>query len=86
MKNKTKQLAIALGESTHTHMLSMVSKKHSIEHDDVAADESIKFLLEGTGVITHEEHDTIVLPQGRYSKTNQVEFNPMDGTVNRVFD
>lgn len=86
MKNKAKTLVLALGESTHTHILNTVSKKHNIESEAPASDESIKFLLEGTGVITHEEHDRIVLPEGKYSKTNQVEFNPMDGTVNRVFD
>lgn len=83
MKNKNKKLILALGESTHTHIMTSTKE---IAYEDPATDESIKFLLEGTGVITHEEHDRQVLTPGKYAKTNQVEFNPMDGTTSRVFD
>jgi hypothetical protein len=50
------------------------------------AGEAITFLLQKTGVITHEEHDRIVLDPGKYHKTNQVEYDPFNQTVSRVFD
>jgi hypothetical protein len=85
MKKTAKKVALALGESTHTHMLS---SKAEIKYEDVEKQPaSIDFELEGTGAtITHEEHDRIVLEAGKYSKTNQVEFNPMDASVSQVFD
>ncbi len=38
------------------------------------------------GVLTHDEHAKMVFEKGRYRSYNQVEFNPFDETVNRVFD
>ena len=80
---KSKSLVLALGESTHTHIMHC---EQEIEFTEPDANEAITFMLKGLGVITHEEHDRVVLPEGKYSKTNQVEFNPMDGSTSRVFD
>jgi hypothetical protein len=80
---KTKKLVLALGESTHTHI--MHSEK-AITYKVNEQTEAIAFLLEGTGVITHEEHDRIVLEPGAYRKTNQVEWDPFNQTTSRVFD
>jgi len=38
------------------------------------------------GILTHDEHDKMVFPKGNYKSYNQVEFNPFDNTVQRVFD
>jgi len=42
--------------------------------------------LKSVGVLTHDEHDRMVLEAGKYRSFNQVEFNPFDQTVSRVFD
>lgn len=85
--NKTKKnahkLVLALGESTHTHIMHSEAE---IEAEVDESTEAIAFLLKDTGIITHEEHDRIVLEPGRYHKTNQVEFDPFNMTVSRVFD
>jgi hypothetical protein len=44
------------------------------------------FIVHDKAVVTHEEHDKIVLDKGTFYKTNQVEFNPFDNTISRVFD
>jgi hypothetical protein len=80
---KTKKLVLALGESTHTHIMHC---EKEIEYELDEQTEAISFLLKDTGVITHEEHDRIVLKPGRYHKTNQVEFDPFNQTISRVFD
>ena len=82
MQKTTKKLVLALGESTHTHIMT---SKSDIDYRDLG-NESISFLLKGTGVITHEEHDRIVLPAGSYVKVNQVEYDPFLNEVVRVFD
>ncbi len=78
---KTKKLILALGESTNTHIMTC-EKEVEYTQDGL----NIDMLLEETGVVTHEEHDRILLPPGQYSKTNQMEFNPLDQTLNAVFD
>jgi hypothetical protein len=47
---------------------------------------SITFMLADMGILTHDEHDKMVFPKGKYRSYNQVEFNPFDNTVQRVFD
>jgi hypothetical protein len=81
-KKKTKKLVLALGESSHTHILNCAKE---IEYEQ-GTDEAISFLLKDTGVVTHEEHDRIVLPPGKFHKTNQVEWNPFSQETSRVFD
>jgi len=57
-KVKGKTVMLALGEGSHSHILNMVGDatvESEILSDDIHA--SIDLLLEGTGVITHEEHD-----------------------------
>jgi hypothetical protein len=48
--------------------------------------ESIDFELKALGVLTHDEHAKMVFEAGQYRSYNQVEFNPFDQTVQRVFD
>jgi len=81
-KDKAKKLVLGEGETIgHKHVLESAS---SIEYEK--SDDAIRILLCGSGVLTHDEHDRMVLTPGRYHSYNQVEFNPMDNTINRVFD
>lgn len=80
---QSKRVVLASGEGAHTHAVN----------SDIAIDfthmgnETIKFEVKAkNAVITHDEHDRIVLSQGVYYKTNQVEFNPFTNTVSYVFD
>ncbi|WP_343566249.1 hypothetical protein [Sphingobacterium sp.] len=80
--NKSKRLVLGEGETIgHKHVLEC-SKAISYEKSD----DNIRLFLSGIGILTHDEHDRIVLKSGKYRSYNQVEFNPMDETVNRVFD
>jgi hypothetical protein len=54
--------------------------------DYVEDQQGINFMLKNMGILTHDEHDRMVFEPGDYKSYNQVEFNPFDGTVNRVFD
>jgi hypothetical protein len=78
----TKRLVLGEGETIgHKHV--MESNKTIGYHKN---DDSITFMLKSLGILTHDEHDRIVLPPGNYRSFNQVELNPFDNTVNRVFD
>lgn len=75
---------IVLGEGEvvgHKHILE---SKKSIEFEKTQ--DSITFMLKEMGILTHDEHDKMVFPKGNYRSYNQVEFNPFDNTVQRVFD
>ena len=80
--NTAKRLVLGEGEAIgHKHVLE---SSREISYDK--SDERIRLFLSGMGFLTHDEHDRIVLDSGSYRSYNQVEFNPMDGTVNSVFD
>lgn len=84
-KNKTqKAKRIVLGEG------EIIGHKHILESEkDIAYEntgDSIKFMLNSLGVLTHDEHDRMVFEAGKYRSYNQVEFNPFDGRITRVFD
>jgi hypothetical protein len=93
MSNKNSKMKksnrICLGEGEGINALGEI-KKHvlecskEIEYDNT--DDRIKFLLKDTGVLTHDEHDRMVFTKGTFYSYNQVEFNPMDKTISRVFD
>lgn len=84
MKNQTtKRLVLGEGETIgHKHVLESNSGiVYSIE------DDAIRILLQGTGVLTHDEHDRMVFePGAKLHSYHQVEFNPMNGSISRVFD
>lgn len=80
--NKSKRLVLGEGETIgHKHVLEC-SNEISYEKSD----DHIRLFLSGMGILTHDEHDRIVLDAGKFRSYHQVEFNPMDGTVDRVFD
>lgn len=80
---KTKKLTLALGESTHTHI---INSKQEIEYVDEKFSNDLSFILKERGIITHEEHATIILNPGNYYKVNQVEYDPFTDLVRAVFD
>ena len=65
-------------------MMFTLDSKKEIEYEATA--DSITFMLEEMGVLTHDEHDRMVFEAGTYHSYNQVEFNPLDQTISRVFD
>lgn len=80
--NKAKKIVLGEGEIIgHKHILES-SKELEYEQKP----ESITFMLNSLGILTHDEHDKMLFPKGKYRSYNQVEFNPFDNTVQRVFD
>lgn len=79
---KAKRIVLGEGEIVgHKHILE---SKQDISYEQTQ--ESITFMLNAMGILTHDEHDRMVFEPGRYRSYNQVEFNPFDQTVSRVFD
>lgn len=87
MSKKGKRLILGQGEGRD---VNGEIKKHVLEsNSDISYQEnseSIDFELKALGVLTHDEHAKMVFEKGKYRSYNQVEFNPFDETVNRVFD
>jgi hypothetical protein len=83
MEKKTaKRIVLGEGEIVgHKHILESKKDISYVENGD-----SISFMLNEMGILTHDEHDRMVFPAGEYKSYNQVEFNPFDQTVQRVFD
>lgn len=82
MKNKAKRIVLGEGEIIgHKHILES-DKDIEWEQDD----NGISFMLKDMGILTHDEHAKMVFPKGNYRSYNQVEFNPFDNSVQRVFD
>lgn len=79
---KAKRIVLGEGEIVgHKHILE--SEK---EMDYEQINDSITFMLKSMGILTHDEHDRMVFPKGKYRSYNQVELNPFDNKVQRVFD
>ena len=88
MKQKAKSICLGEGEVIgHKHVLS---SNRDIVYEKVVLEprnfESISFMLSSMGVLTHDEHDRIVFEKGTYRSYNQVEFNPLNNSISRVFD
>jgi len=85
---KSKRLCLGEGEHVSAETGQMIKhileSKSEIEYE--TSKDSITFMLKGLGVLTHDEHDRMVFEKGTYHSYNQVEFNPLDQTVSRVFD
>lgn len=82
MKQKAKRVVLGEGEIFgHKHVLVSDS---DIEFEKTS--NSLRFELKAMGILTHDEHAKMVFSAGTYSSFNQVELNPFDGSVQRVFD
>lgn len=78
---KEEKLVLAEGEATgHAHRLT----GNFDVLEQVSGD--VKFEVYTTAVLTHEEHDIIVLEKGIYLKVNQVEYDPFTDLVKKVVD
>jgi hypothetical protein len=72
------------GDKDKHHMLS---ENNGIVLEETSTDgQTLTFKVKKQALISHTEHDLLVLDTGRYCKTNQVEYNPFDNTVAYVFD
>jgi hypothetical protein len=81
-KQKARRIVLGEGEIVgHKHILES-SKDIEFEQTE----DSITFMLNTMGILTHDEHDRMVFGPGEYKSYNQVEFNPFDGSIQRVFD
>lgn len=79
-----KKLQLTPGGALEKHILK---SKFDFKYENITADgQTILFDLIGSAVITHDEHNKLVLDQGQYVKTNQVEFNPFTKSIDYVFD
>ena len=79
---KAKRIVLGEGEIIgHKHILE---SSQDIEYKEDS--NGITFMLKSMGILTHDEHAKMVFPKGKYRSYNQVEFNPFDNTVSRVFD
>lgn len=91
-RNNTSKKAkrLCLGEGEHVSATTgqlikhVLDSKKEIEYD--VTGDSISFMLSDMGILTHDEHDRMVFEKGKYRSYNQVEFNPLDQTIGRVFD
>lgn len=75
---KEKELVLALGEITgHSHRLRL-SDGDDILVEEYGGNDSFLFELNGNGILTHEEHDSIVLTPGQYISIIQSEYSPIE--------
>lgn len=82
MKQKAKRIVLGEGEIIgHKHILE---SKEDIEFQEL--ENALSFELKSMGILTHDEHAKMVFPEGKYRSYHQVEYNPFDQTVSRIFD
>ncbi|NJL15453.1 MAG: hypothetical protein HC913_22225 [Microscillaceae bacterium] len=80
----TSELVLAYGEMTgHAHRLKGAVEVLPLEKE---SEDKIFFRVTERALLSHEEHDTILLEPGYYLKVNQVEYNPFEGIVQFIRD
>jgi hypothetical protein len=81
----TRELLLTPGGADNKHIMK---SSQYFEHRPLNEDGQLIELkiMKGEAVITHDEHDKVVLTKGHYVKANQVEFDPFDNSVSYVFD
>jgi hypothetical protein len=80
---KQESLILAEGEVTG-HLHKLVGDFEVLDYKPLGGD--VKFVVNTRALLTHEEHDRIVLDRGVYLKVSQVEYNPFTDLVKRVVD
>ena len=74
---KQKTLTLALGEVTgHSHKLS--SNGEDILVEENFGEDSHLFEIFSESILTHEEHEPIVLKPGKYMSIIQMEYDPIE--------
>jgi hypothetical protein len=72
---KTKRCTLALGEVTgHHHTIHDGAVGYA--DDELGLAKFVEVINSDGGALTHQEHDTIVLPEGLYKVIGQVEYTP----------
>lgn len=80
---KTKRCTLALGEVTgHHHTIHNGAVGYA--DDELSLAKFVEVIDSTGGALTHQEHDTIVLPEGTYKVIGQVEYTPE--RLQRVMD
>lgn len=80
---RTKRLTLAFGEATgHAHQLR--GDLEVLEKPGPAG--RWLFRVHSPSVLSHEEHERMVLEPGVYLKVNQVEYDPFREMIVRVAD
>lgn len=71
----TRRCTLALGEVTgHHHTISSGAVGYA--NDEKSLAQYVEVTDSAGGALTHQEHDTIVLPEGSYKVVGQVEYTP----------
>jgi hypothetical protein len=79
---KTKKVTLALGEVTgHHHTIFAGATGYADDEESLA--EFIN-VYEDSAVLTHQEHDAVVIPRGKYRSVIQSEYTPEE--IKRVAD
>ena len=71
---QTKRVTLALGEVTGHHH-SIAEGAVGFADDETALADYFEVTDESAS-LTHQEHDTVTLPKGKYRKVIQVEYTP----------
>lgn len=71
----TKRCTLALGEATGHHHTIHDGAVGYAENENALA-KFVEVNASTGGALTHQEHDTIVLPEGQYRVIGQVEYTP----------
>lgn len=81
----TQKTILAYGEVTgHAHRLA--GDIAVAEQAPKVGVEPVLFEVTNQAILTHEEHDTIVLNKGVYLKVNQVEYDPFNDLIVAIRD
>jgi hypothetical protein len=73
---ETKRYTLALGEATGHHHSILDGSAIGYATDENALAEYVEVNAPEGAPLTHQEHDTIVLPEGQYRVIGQVEYTP----------
>lgn len=73
---ETKRCTLALGEATGHHHSILDGSAIGYASDENALAEYVEVKNPEGAPLTHQEHDTIVLPEGQYRVIGQVEYTP----------
>lgn len=82
---RTSTLQLTPGGEPQKHIMKSLG---IFEYKKLSEDgQQIKLNVGNVGaVVTHDEHAKVILNEGVYYKTNQMEFDPFFNTVSYIFD
>lgn len=81
---RTKRVTLALGEVTGHHHSILDGNAVGYADDENSLAKYVEVKSPKGAALTHQEHDTIVLPEGNYRVVGQVEYTPQG--ISRVAD